>query len=140
MEFRQVIVEFFFYKRKLADCYNTTTRFQLYDELYEIISAKIDKFKLPKPVSVSWLNDKRKEEMEKELKNKQLPDISSIKDRFENIHTAYPKVNFNYFNILKHPNTIELIQKVNLCIKPSSTTSYKLEKLICNCSESCAQN
>lgn len=68
-----------------------------YDQMYQVITKDIAKFKLPKPILVSWLpNDKRKE-AEEELKNKQLPDIASIKDCFEKADYKYPKANFTYF-------------------------------------------
>lgn len=86
-------------KHKFADYYyqDTNTIFPFYDDMFRIINEEIDKFELPKPVFVSWLTDAEREKAKKELERKQLPDISSIKNRFENVHAEYPEVDFNYF-------------------------------------------
>lgn len=81
-------------KRKFAD-FQDTTGFSFYDELYQIISEEIDKFKLPKPVLVSWLTDEDRVIAKEEIK--QWPNISTIEDQFENVDAEYPDVNYNYF-------------------------------------------
>lgn len=126
----QVFVEFLSYKRKLADCYQNTTRFQLYDELYHIINAEIEKFQLPKPVLVSWLTDEDKEIAKVELENRQLPDISSICDCFANVHADYPKVNFNYFNEMNQENIIlEAPEDTQINSEGEPTTSSTSKKI-----------
>lgn len=76
---------------------HNSTEFPLYDEMYRIIDEEIAKFGLPKPVLVSWLTKKEKETAKDELNKNPLPNISSIKDRFEKTNTKYPNVKFDYF-------------------------------------------
>lgn len=72
-------------------------RIPFYDQMYQVITEDIGKFKLPKPILVSWLTKDKRKEVEKELKNKPLPDITSIKNCFEKPDYKYPKANFTYF-------------------------------------------
>lgn len=71
-----------------------------YDRMYNIITEDIEKYKLPKPVLFSWMTGDQMKEAEKELKNKPLPDIASIKDCFAQSDYKYPKANFTYFQQL----------------------------------------
>lgn len=72
-------------------------RIPFYDQMYQVITENIEKFKLSKSVSVSWLTRDQRKEVEKDLKNKQLPDIASIKDCFARADYKCPKANFTYF-------------------------------------------
>lgn len=89
-------------KRKWAD-FQDPTGFPFYDELYQIISEEIDKFQLSKPVLVSWLTDEDRVIAKEEIK--QLPNISTIEEQFENVDAEYPDVNYNYFAKLDQEKT-----------------------------------
>lgn len=120
-------------KRKLAD-FQDTTRFPLYDELYQIISEEIDKFKLPQPVLVSWLTDEENEKAKEKWQNEKLPDISSIKDRFENVDAEYPEVNYNYFAELYREQIISESSMVTQTdpkaeVTKTSSTTTSIEKI-----------
>lgn len=69
-----------------------------YDQFYDVINGEIGKFKVAKPVLVSWLEKKDLEKAKSELRN--IPKISDIKDHFEKPDAKYPKVHFDYFDKL----------------------------------------
>lgn len=87
----------------LSAYFQDTSGFLHYDELYQIITENIDKFNLPTPVLVSWLTGEERDKVKEEIE--QLPDISTIKDQFENINAEYPEVNYNYFAELDQEKT-----------------------------------
>lgn len=67
-----------------------------YDQLYDVINEEIAKLKLPKPKLVSWVKEIDFKKAVMETAN--IPDISSIEDRFEKTDAKYPKVHFDHFD------------------------------------------
>lgn len=70
-------------------------RIPFYDQMYQVITEDIEKYMLSKPGITSTSN--KGKELEKELENRPLPDIASIKNCFEKPDYKYPKANFTYF-------------------------------------------
>lgn len=97
-----------------------------YDQINDIINEEIAKLGVPKPYAVSWLEET------KEVKKKAIedaantPDISSIKNRFEQADAKYPQVEFDYFEKLisaSYPTDDTCFQA-----GPSQSIQQKLKK------------
>lgn len=65
----------------------------------------MEKSELPKPILVSWLKDEDVEKAKEELAT--TPNISSIKNQFEEIDANYPEVHFDYFHSCGNRKGIE---------------------------------
>lgn len=101
-------------------------RFTIYDQLYQIINEELENLDLPKPVLVSWLNEEDVEKAINELAT--APNISSIKNQYEEIDANYPEVHFDYFQPKeKAPSDNNNNQKEIQTAKYSKRHKLKLE-------------
>lgn len=77
---------------------HTVQKKPFYDQINDIINEEIARLEEPKPNLVSWVKEKDLRKAVSDAAN--TPDISSIKDRFEEADAKYPEVHFDYFDKL----------------------------------------
>lgn len=77
---------------------HTAQKKPFYDRVYDIINEEIARFEVPTPNLVSWVKGQDLKRAKLDAAN--IPDISSIEDRFENTDAKYPEVHFDYFDKL----------------------------------------
>lgn len=74
------------------------TVFTFYERFYQNVERVMTELQIPRSALVSWLVEDEMKEAEKlELAN--IPEISSIKDQFQNVGAKYPEVKPNYFKL-----------------------------------------
>lgn len=91
---------------------NGENELSIYDQFYKLINNEIGKFKLPKPVLVSWLSREAKQKGKEESTDDAMTIISSIKDPLKMSDVNYPEVKPNYFGGLSHAQSAKMAKEI----------------------------